>query len=255
MSPSADSESIILEVCVDSVDGVLAAEAGGADRVELCANLLEGGTTPSIGTVELAVETSFLPVLAIVRPRGGDFLFSDAEFEASCRDVSALKRAGVAGVVIGVLDRDARVDRERTARLIDLARPLTVTFHRAFDMSRDAFESLETLVELGVDRILTSGQSPSVPEGLELIAELVAAAGDRIRILPGAGVREHNIAEVIRKTGAREVHFSAATVEASGMDYRNPRCSMGSGTPLDEYSTKRTDVERVRAFVRAVRPD
>ena len=242
----------LLEVCLESVADVLAAEQGGADRVELCADLVEGGITPSAGTIRLAVERARIPVMVMVRPRGGDFLYDDVELEVMQRDIAAAKASGAAGVVFGVRAADGRVDRERTARLLDAARPMQVTFHRAFDMTRDPREALQSLVSLGVDRVLSSGQEASVPGGLPLLRELVRLAGDRITVMPGAGIDEHNIAEVAAATGARELHFAAFGKRDSGMLYRNPRPAMGAGPAPGEFELQGTDAALVRRIVRAL---
>ena len=192
---------LILEVCVDSVESAVAAERGGADRVELCDNLLEGGTTPSGGAVETARALLGLKVHVMIRPRGGDFCYSPIEFDVMRRDVELAKRLGADGVVIGLLTEDATVDLERTRTLVELARPMSVTFHRAFDMARDPYQALEDLVSLGVDRVLTSGQEASVVEGLDLLAELVRRAGDRIVVMPGGGLAERNVAKVKKRYG------------------------------------------------------
>ena len=244
--------SLLLEVCLESVADVLAAQEGGADRVELCGDLVEGGTTPSVGAVRLAKERASIPVMAMIRPRGGDFLYSDLEFDVMLRDVGAAKEAGADGVVFGVLTADGDLDGERMARLVAAAHPMGVTCHRAFDMTRDPGEALETLIELGVDRVLTSGQERSVPEGLALIGELVQQAGDRIIVMPGAGIEEDNIREVAERTGAKELHFAAFAKGESGMRYRNPRPDMSAGPAPGEYELQFTDPERVRRFVVAL---
>ncbi|MCC7306747.1 MAG: copper homeostasis protein CutC, partial [Acidobacteria bacterium] len=163
----------LLEVCVDSVESAFAAEKGGADRVELCDNLVEGGTTPSAGSIEAARERLSIKLHVIVRPRGGDFLYSDIELDVMKRDILTAKDLGADGVVIGVLNADGTIDREHTRELVEIARPMSVTFHRAFDMTREPFEAMETLIDLGIDRILTSGQEPGAEKGVELIRELV----------------------------------------------------------------------------------
>jgi copper homeostasis protein len=243
----------LLEVCIDSVEGCIAAHDGGADRVELCANLVEGGTTPSAGLLAAARDASAIPIMAMIRPRGGDFLYSKHELAAMRVDVTGAKSAGAHGVVLGILRADGTVDVERVRELADLARPMQVTFHRAFDMTRDLDEALEALIELGIDRVLTSGGEANVIEGLERITALVRAAGDRIAVMPGGGVREDNIRRVIDATGAREVHFTAFSRRPSPMSFRNPRCSMGSSAATSEYEHSFTDVERVRRFAAAVR--
>ena len=242
---------ILFEACVDSVEAALAAQAGGAYRVELCANLLEGGCTPSAGTIQLARKLLHIRMNVIIRPRGGDFCYADPEFETMKLDIELCKRAGADGVVIGLLKPDGTVDVERTRVLVELARPLSVTFHRAFDVSRDPFEALEALIGLGIDRILTSGQEPSPLEGLELIAELVRRAGDRIIIMPG-GVSERTVGRIVACCGAREVHgYLPVTVEGR-MIHRNPRVFMGGELRPPEYALTLVDSARVAALVGAL---
>lgn len=247
------TSSPLLEVCVDSVEGCLAARAGGADRVELCASLVEGGTSPSGGMLAAARGASPIPMMVMIRPRGGDFLYSEHEFQAMREDIAGARAVGARGVVLGILRPDGTVDEERTRELVDRARPLEVCFHRAFDMTRDPFEALETLVKVGVERVLTSGQEKTAVDGLERIAELVRAAAGRIAVMPGGGVREENIRHVIDATGAREVHVSARGPLSSTMLFRNPRCTMSSNAPTGEYERSITDVERVRRCVEALR--
>jgi len=243
--------NILVEACVDSVEAALAAQAGGADRVELCANLLEGGCTPSAGTIQLARERLHIRMNVIIRPRGGDFCYSGAEFEAMKLDIELCKRLGTDGVVLGLLNPDGTVDVERTRALIELARPLSVTFHRAFDVTRDPFEALETLIGLGVDRILTSGQEYSPLEGLELIAELVRQAGDRVIIMPG-GVSERTANRIVAGSGAREVHGYLPVAVEGRMIHRNPRVFMGGELRPPEYALTLVDSTRVAALVGAL---
>ena len=243
---------IILEAVVDSVAAAVAAQEGGADRVELCANLLEGGTTPSAGTIQLARQQLGIDMNVMIRPRGGDFCYSDVEFQVMKINVELAKQMGANGVVFGILREDGSVDRERTSALVRLARPLSVTFHRAFDMTRDPYAALEDLIELGVDRILTSGQEYAVLEGLDLIADLVRKAGDRIIVMPGAGITERNIKKVIEQSGAQEVHVYAPVNVESRMTYRNTRCFMGGELRPPEFSLAVTDSDRIRAFLSAV---
>jgi len=191
--------------------------------------------------------------MAMIRPRGGDFVYSRLELESMQFDIAAAKRSGARGVVLGVLRADGTVDAETTRALVELSRPMEVTFHRAFDMTRDLFEALDVLIELGIDRVLTSGGESNVVGGLERIAALVRAAGERIALMPGGGVREDNIRRVIDATGAREVHFTAFSRCASEMSFRNPRVAMGSSTARSEYEMTFTDAERVRRFVEAAR--
>lgn len=242
----------VLEVCVDSAEAAIAAQEGGADRVELCANLMEGGTTPSAGAIQHARRSIRIGLQVMIRPRGGDFCYSDADFEVMKLDIEAAKRLGADGVVFGILMPDGRVDEARTHDLIRLARPLSVTFHRAFDMSREPFESLETLIRLGVDRLLTSGQEASALEGLDLIADLGEAAGSRIVVMPGGGITETNFARIVGGSGASEIHVAALSLHDGPMKFRNLRCFMGGVLRSPEFSISVTDPEAVRSFVRAL---
>lgn len=246
------SSSPIFEVCLEGVDSVVAAAAGGAQRVELCANLTEGGTTPSWGTVAAGRHAAAVEIMVMIRPRGGDFCYSEGELAAMLEDIEHLKPLGVQGFVFGCLTPDGRVDEAATARLIAAARPFSVTFHRAFDVTADPYASLEQLIALGVDRVLTSGQAPSVPEGLELLRELVALAKDRIIILPGAGITPDNVAEVLSRTGCREFHATAWREVESPMRYRNEAIHMGL-PGLPEYRRWETDAAVVRAFLAAAK--
>jgi copper homeostasis protein len=246
------SERLVLEVCIDSVEAAIAAQEGGADRVELCANLLEGGTTPSAGAIQLARARVEIGLNVMIRPRGGDFCYSDVEFEVMKLDVELAKELGADGVVFGVLNQDGSVDVERTGALVELARPMSVTFHRAFDMTRDPHEAMDALIELGIDRVLTSGQESSVLEGLDLITDLVRKAGDRIIVMPGAGITERNAKTIVERSGAKEVHVAAPMSVESRMRYRNVRCFMGGELRPPEFTLTTTDPNRIQAFVRAV---
>ena len=243
------SREILVEVCVDSIDGAVTAEAGGAQRVELCAALREGGLTPSAGTIAVTRRRLTVDVHVMIRPRGGDFLYSEAEFASMRRDVEMAKHLDVNGVVFGLLTPDGSVDMEQTEQLTEQARPMSVTFHRAFDMARDPTRSLETLIELGIDRVLTSGQEAVASEGSDLLRELVAQAGDRIVVIPGGGIAEQSLPRILNTTGAREIHVTGTKGVESGMTYRNPRCFMGIEPGLSEFSTTMTDVNRIRALV------
>jgi len=238
----------LLEACVDSVEAAVAAQEGGAGRVELCADLLEGGITPSAGAIQLARQRLHIRLHVIIRPRGGDFCYSDAEFEVMKRDLAFAKNVGADGVVIGILNEDGAVDVERTGALVKLARPMSVTFHRAFDVNRDPFEALEAIVALGIDRILTSGQESTVLEGLDLIAELVKRAGDRIIIMPGGGINERNLAKIVAASGAREFHARGSTTIEGRMKYRSSRVFMGGVLRPPEYTIRATDSNCVQAL-------
>jgi len=226
---------MIYEICVDSVAGVRAAKEARAQRVELCANLLEGGITPSLGMIRQARKVSGIAVNVIIRPRGGDFLFNDDEFASMRADIEAAKAEGADGVVIGLLTAEGEIDIGGTRELVALARPLSVTFHRAFDVAADPFRALETLIELGVDRVLTSGQEPSVLEGLPLIAVLMTRAGDRIIVMPGGGITARNVERIVAAAKPREMHFAALDSVESGMRFRRPHVFMGGELRPPEY--------------------
>jgi copper homeostasis protein len=241
---------MLIEVCVDSVESAVAAEKGGAKRVELCCALLEGGLTPSAGAIALAREKIAIGLNVIIRPRGGDFLYTNDEHEAMLRDIETAKSLGADGVVIGVLTADAEVDVVRTRELLDRARPLPVTFHRAFDMTRDPFAALETLVSLGIDRVLTSGQEPSAMEGLDLLRMLVNRAGDRIVVMPCGSIHEKNVQKVARETRAKELHVTGFVDSESAMRFRNPRVYMGGLLRPPEYTRAVTAPELIATLVR-----
>lgn len=210
-----------LEICAFNLTSALAAQETGADRIEFCAGPEEGGTTPSAGAIRTARENLRIPLYPIIRPRGGDFLYSDEEFRSMIRDIEYCKQVGCNGVVFGILCPDGSVDKARSARLVEIAYPLGVTFHRAFDWCSNPFEAMETIIGIGCERILTSGQRPGALEGAELIDQLVREADDRIVIMPGSGVRSANIVELAEKTGASEFHTSARVLKASAMSFVN----------------------------------
>ncbi|MDA0329687.1 MAG: copper homeostasis protein CutC [Gemmatimonadetes bacterium] len=249
---AARANSYILEVCCGSAHFAATAAEAGADRLELCDNLVEGGTTPSAGSIQLVLERVAVPLMIMIRPRGGDFLYSEIEFEVMLRDITVVKELGVHGVVFGVLTEDGRIDRERTSRLVDAARPMAVTFHRAFDVSRDPWESLDVLVGLGVDRILTSAQRASVFEDLPLLSRLVDMAGGGLTILPGGGIRADNVGQVLAVPGVREVHIGASRRVPSGMVYRAPGVSMGEPYQPDEYMREEADADRIKSVSAAL---
>jgi len=242
-----------IEICVDSVEGALAAEAGGADRVELCDNLMEGGTTPSLGCIRLLRAQLGIGLHVMIRPRGGDFLYRDLELEIMREDIRVAKEAGVDGVVFGCLTREGDIHVQRTAELLDLARPLKVTFHRAFDMCRDARAGLEALAGLGVDRLLTSGQEATCLEGSETIAELARQAAGRIVVMAGGGITPRNVRRIVETTGVEEVHLGARKGVESAMIFRNARCFMGGTLRPPEFSWKTTDAAAVRTVAEALK--
>lgn len=230
------------EVCANSVESCVEAQRGGADRVELCAGIPEGGTTPSYGDIVMARKLLITTKLhVIIRPRGGDFLYSDLEREIMLEDVRMARRLGVDGVVFGVLTSDGDIDMDFMRRLMAESEGMSVTFHRAFDVCRNPFVALEQIIELGCDRILTSGQMPKAEDGVDLLKQLVEKAGDRIIIMPGCGVNAGNIAKIAQITGAKEFHFSARSKHESGMQFRKSRVSMGGSVMIDEYSRDVTD--------------
>ena len=244
-----------IEICVDSVEGALAAERGGADRVELCDNLMEGGTTPSAGCIRIAKESLKIGLQIIIRPRGGDFLYSAAEHRVMREDVRVARELGADGVVLGCLTADGDIDLGRTRELMETAAPMNVTFHRAFDMCRDPRVALEQLIELGVDRVLTSGQEASCLEGLDLIADLRRLAAGRLVVMPGGGITLRNARRIVEATGVTEVHLSARATVASGMQFQNGRCFMGGALRPPEFSRKVTDETAVRSVVNLWRED
>lgn len=243
-----------LEICANSVASCLEAQKGGAYRVELCAGIPEGGTTPSYGDIAVARELLTQTKLnVIIRPRGGDFLYSDLEQKIMLKDIEMCRKLGVDGVVIGCLTPDGDVDVQHNKELIDAAGEMSVTFHRAFDMCRNPFEGLEQIIELGCERILTSGQQPKAEQGVDLLKQLVEKAADRIIIMPGSGINEENIARIARETGATEFHLSARESIKSGMQYHNPNIKMGGTTVvIDEYAQLITSAKKVEETLRAL---
>lgn len=242
-----------MEVCVDSVESAINAEKGGACRVELCANLMEGGTSPSIGMLRVMKKHVAIPVYVMIRPRGGDFLYTDLELEVMKTDLENLKEAGADGAVIGLLTRDGGVDIERSRELIDIAKPLPVTFHRAIDMCRDIRQAMEDIIELGCERILTSGGECSALEGAPVIAVMIEQAADRIIIVPGGGINERNVGRILESTGAKEFHGSARTSVPSVMTYQKSGISMGAALSSPEFSRKISDAGKVKQFLTVAR--
>src|SRR5215467_9801102 len=244
-------EQITVEVCVDSVASAVAAERGGAQRVELCSDLLEGGVTPSsglLGVVRLNVSIGIYP---IIRPRPGDFFYSEPEFDTMCRDIEVARSQGADGVVLGLLKTDGCVDIERTRQLVELARPLAVTFHRAFDMSADLLRSLEDVCQSGADRVLTSGGEQTCLHGVEAISRLVKSGQGRITIMAGGGIAADNAACIVERTGVGEIHVGLASELRSPMLYRNPRVSLGKAH-LREYERTQVLEQDVRDLKRAI---
>ncbi len=210
------SRKYLLEISVETLEAAMAAERGGADRIELCGNLSVGGVTPDAGLLRAVRAQVRIPIFSMVRPRAGDFVYTGAELAEMKLAISAAKKSAMDGVVLGFLTEKRRVDVERTRELVEFARPLPVTYHRAFDENADLGQALEDIIESGAKRILTSAGAKSALEGAALLADLVEAAGERIVIVPGAGISAANIAEVARRTKAREFHSGLSSVLPDG---------------------------------------
>lgn len=238
----------LIEIATSDFLTTKSAVEGGADRIELCANLAEGGTTPSYAHIKKCREAFNIPLFPIVRPRGGDFLYTKDEFEIMKNDIKLCKELGCEGIVIGLLNMDGTIDMTRTSELIELAYPLEVTFHRAFDRCKDPFAALEELIEIGCQRILTSGQKPTVSEGVDLIAELNKKSDDRIIILPGSGVRKDNIKMLAEKTGCIEFHSSLRGKVKSPMQFIHPAFADSA----ESYSNNEISPDEVRALRNAL---
>ncbi len=235
---------MLIEVCVNSAVSAVEAQKGGADRVELCENMHDGGTTPSAGSILLARKKLHIALFIMIRPRGGDFLYSDFEFGIMKKDILTAKELGADGVVFGILRPDGTIDKERMGELVELARPMGISCHRAFDMSANPFRAMEDLISLGMDRILTSGQKQDAAQGAELIRELIDKSYGRIIIMPGSGVKEHNFKALIQQTGAKEIHIHLEKQESSKMIFRQPGVFM-SKQGQSEFEHCITDWERI----------
>lgn len=236
----------ILEICIDSVDSGIIAERAGADRVELCDNLYEGGTTPSTGTILQVRKNLKILLNVIIRPRGGDFLYSNSEMEIMKEDIKIAAGEGADGIVLGILSADGQVDKSRTGELIELASPLPVTFHRAFDMTSNPFIALEDIIECGAKIILTAGHSNLAVHNTALLKKLVNMAGDRIAIMPGSGINENNIAGIINETGAQQFHLTGRSVTNSKMRFRKNDIFMGGVPGISEFERKVADEQKIR---------
>lgn len=240
------------ELCAYSVDACRVAARLGVNRVELCASPDEGGVTPSYATIERVTAIEGLDVSVMIRPRGGDFLYSDDEFRTMLEDIAHARRAGATGVVFGVLTADGRVDVERTRELVKAAEGMETTFHRAVDMAADYRQAIEDVIAAGCSRILTSGSYDKAADGIENIAEAVAVANGRIEIMAGSGVVAANAAQ-LAATGVDALHFSAKKMVIGGMEYRNPRISMGGSSAVNEYALRVVDEEEVKEILKLVK--
>ncbi len=240
----------IIEICANSAQSCIEAQAGGAARVELCAGIPEGGTTPSYGEIRAAQKAvPDFDINVIIRPRGGDFLYTQTEIDSMLFDIDLCQKLGVHGVVFGCLTASGDIDVPLMKRLKEAAGSLSVTCHRAFDVCRDPFAALEELIALGIDRVLTSGQQSDAVKGIPLIAQLVSRAAGCIIVMPGCGVRENNIAQIEAETGAVEFHTSARSVISSKMQYRNINVPMGSSAVISEFETVQTDRRKVALYL------
>ncbi len=240
-------DHINIEVCCYSIASAQAAFQAGADRIELCDNLFEGGTTPSTGTMKLVRNLVDTKLYTMIRPRGGDFLYTDLEMEAMLMDIEAAKAIQLDGIVLGVLKKNGTLDTERMKELIEAAKPLEITLHRAFDLTIDPFQALEDAIGLGVDRILTSGQKTNAFDGIPLIKSLVELAGDTLSIMPGSGINEGNVCDIISQTGAHEFHVSAKNSKASLMEFKPAEISLGDSR-FSEYSMEVADAQRITHY-------
>ncbi|AEV30513.1 uncharacterized protein involved in copper resistance [Sphaerochaeta pleomorpha str. Grapes] len=243
---------IQIEICLEDVQSVINAEKGGADRVELCSDLFEGGLTPTLGTFLVAQQNSKIPMQVMIRPRGGDFCYSDIEFSVMLKDIDIFKSHGATGIVFGILKADGEIDMERSREVVERAKPLSITFHRAFDMTKDGSSSLEKLIELGIDRVLTSGLEPTVPEGVDMLSLLVEQAGNRIIVMPGCGLHERNFTKMHQKIGAKEYHLMLPEYQNSLMQHRSDDILMGGVLRQSEYLIAHTGLDRVKGVCKMV---
>lgn len=239
---------MIIEIVVYNIDSALMAQQGAANRIELCDNPGEGGTTPSLGMIQRVRSQVNLDLFVMIRPRGGDFLYSHHEFEIMKADIMAAKRAGADGVVFGILTADGEIDVQRNAELIQLARPMQVTCHRAIDMTQDLEQALEACISAGFDRVLTSGGQAKAWQGLSAIARLKQKAGNRIKIMAGSGITEENAAEIVAKTEVSEIHFSAVTFHESRMVYRNRAIAGMGSADNSEFILRSVDSDKVKTI-------
>lgn len=242
-----------LEICVDSAISALNAQSAGADRIELCDNLGEGGTTPGYGMIISARNNLSIGIHVLIRPRGGDFLYSDTEYDIMRRDIELCGENGIDGIVTGILLPNGTVDVERTARLIEFAYPMTATFHRAFDMCMDPVNGLEDVIATGASRLLTSGQQNKALDAVELIRQLVIQAGERLIVMPGGGIDETNAAQIITATKAKELHLTGRMEIDSEMIFRRQGISMGSLPGNSEFKRKIADPEKIKKIIESLK--
>jgi len=241
---------MIIEIAVFSLEAAIAAYNAGAHRIELCSAPAEGGLTPSAAAMRLARKYIKIPIHVMIRPREGDFCYSEKEFETILLDIAAAKMVGMEGVVAGILNPDGTVDEKRMAILVDAAAPMNVTFHRAFDMVKDQDKALEAIIYSGCARILTSGGQQTAPQGIEKLADLVKKAGDRISIMPGSGVNLNNIKHIVESTGAKEIHLSARSFVPGKMNFKQPLVTMGGKAFIPDYDLQLPDEIMIREILK-----
>lgn len=247
---SKNSGKMIIEIAVFNLESAIAAFNAGAHRIELCSAPAGGGLTPSAATMRLTRKYVKIPIHVMIRPREGDFCYSEKEFETMLLDIAAAKVVGMEGVVAGILNPDGTIDEERTAILVDAASPMNVTFLRAFDMVKDQDEALEAIIYAGCARILTSGGKQTAPEGIGKLAELIKKAGNRISIMPGSGININNIKQIAEVTGATELHLSARTFVPGKMMFRQPLVTMGGNVSIPDYDLQLPDETAIREIVK-----
>ena len=241
--------SLVVEICADSVESAIIAEASGAGRIELCSALVEGGVTPSAGLIDSVRRNTGIKLHVLIRPRSGDFLYTDNEFSVMRRDIDMAGELGADGIVTGILNSDGTIDTERTAVLAEYATPMSLTFHRAFDLCRDPKKGLEDIIAAGAARLLTSGQAKSALDGSVMIKSLIKDAAGKIVVMPGGGIDEYNIALLAAGTGALEYHLSGRRQRESAMTYRRKGIYMGDPRLQSEYTLKSADAERIRSVI------
>ncbi len=244
---------MVLEIAVYSPEAAIIAQRAGADRIELCSAPAEGGLTPGAGVMKLVRNELHIPVHAMIRPREGDFCYSEVEFRAMLLEIEEAGKAGIDGIVCGILTKEGTVDEKRLKILIDAAKPMNVTFHRAFDMSKNHKESLEILINCGISRVLTSGGKRTALQGIEMIRKLVKQSAGRIIIMPGCGINEFNINELTQIEGIRELHLSAKAYYKGAMEYYNPDIAMGGNIKIPEYELLLPDAEAIGRIQSAMR--
>jgi len=242
-----------IEICVDTVESAISAQSAGADRIEFCDNLPEGGTTPGYGSIISARNNLSIGLHVIIRPRGGDFLYSDLEFDIMRRDIELCGESGVDGIVTGILLPGGNIDVERTARLIEFAYPMSVTFHRAFDMCSNPSRGLEDVISTGASRLLTSGLKNRAQDGIELLRKLVKEAGERIIVMPGGGIDETNAALIMTATKARELHLTGRKDITSEMIFRRQGVNMGDYPGINEFKRKIADPEKIKNIIQILK--